>query len=74
MSRHFMQAYMNFKFPEQAKSTDDGSDHLSALLFGINMLMHNECLNGVAADRYFKPSQEKEEDLNNYSDRLPGGL
>jgi hypothetical protein len=54
MSRHFMQAYMNFKFPEVSKATDDGTDHLSALLFGINMLMHNECSNGVEADKYFK--------------------
>lgn len=67
MSRHFTQAYMCFKFPEQAKQMGiDKEDHLSAILFGINMLMHNECFNGVAADRYFKKDEE-----NNNSDNLP---
>lgn len=71
MSRHFTQAYMCFKFPKQANEMGiNKEDHLSAILFGINMLMHNECLNGVAVDRYFKPTEEKEEDHN--SDNLPG--
>lgn len=53
MSRHFIQLYFNIKYPELAKATDDGSDHASALLFGINMLMHNDCINGVPADKFF---------------------
>jgi len=67
MTRHFTQAYMCFKFPEQAnKMGINKEDHLSAILFGLNMLMHNECLNGVVADRYFKKEEE-----NNNSDNLP---
>lgn len=66
-SRHFTQAYFNYKFPELAKATDDGTDHLSACIFAINMLMHNESMNGVVADRYFR----KEENVVENSDNLP---
>lgn len=69
MSRHFTQAYMCFKFPEQAEKMGlTQEDHLSAILFGINMLMHNECLNGVVADRYFRKEEPKEE--THYEDNL----
>lgn len=66
-SRHFTQAYFNYKFPELAKQTDDGSDHLSAMIFAINMLMHNESRNGVPADKFFKdkkPSNDTQEVFN----------
>lgn len=59
MSRHFTQLYFNYKFPELAKATDDGSDHASAILFGLNMLLHNECIAGVPADKFFNKSIAK---------------
>jgi hypothetical protein len=58
MDRHYTQAKMCHKFPEQAsKMGIDKEDHLSAILFGLNMLMHNECLNDVPVDRYFTSTQ-----------------
>lgn len=60
VSRHFTQLYFNYKFPELAKHTDDGSDHASAILFGLNMLLHNECIAGVPADKFFKPANQDE--------------
>jgi len=60
MSRHFTQLYFNYKFPELAKHTDDGSDHASAILFGLNMLLHNECIAGVPADKFFTKANHDE--------------
>lgn len=60
MSRHFTQLYFNYKFPELAKHTDDGSDHASAILFGLNMLLHNECIAGVPADKFFTKANTDE--------------
>jgi len=60
MSRHFTQLYFNYKFPELAKHTDDGSDHASAILFGLNMLLHNECIAGVPADKFFTKANQDE--------------
>lgn len=60
MSRHFTQLYFNYKFPELAKHTDDGTDHASAILFGLNMLLHNECIAGVPADKFFTKANQDE--------------
>ena len=60
MSRHFTQLYFNYKFPELAKHTDDGTDHASAILFGLNMLLHNECIAGVPADKFFNKANQDE--------------
>lgn len=60
ISRHLVQYQLNKQFPELASHTDDGTDHLSAIIFGINMLMQNEAREGVPADKYFKALREKE--------------
>ena len=53
--RHFAQALLCFQDPELAKELElDQEDHLSALLFFINMLMQNEAKRGIKPNHYFK--------------------